>query len=114
MGWPPELVFPDQQTFAAVSEDGAHVARVLRGLVSGQRESRRLCFKAALFVRRPRGGYGTDAGETGRHRKAESMDPAKKSPVRGIRSHARRPEIEGGNSDDVRLAERRSGPNVGE
>ena len=34
MGRAPELVFPDQQTFAAVPEDKAHLARLFCGRIS--------------------------------------------------------------------------------
>ena len=37
MGRASELVFPDQQTFAAVPENGTHVAGVFRGRISAER-----------------------------------------------------------------------------
>ena len=52
MGRASELVFPNQQTFAAVSENGAHVAGVFCGRIS-RRANRSMIMCSSRFIRSP-------------------------------------------------------------
>src|SRR6202011_4725417 len=92
-----KLVFPNQQAFVAVFENGLHVARVLRGPVSSRQEHRQLRFETALFVRRTRRGHGADAPKVEGIGRPASVDSAKESRVRGFRAHGRRAKIKSGN-----------------
>src|SRR6266404_2876364 len=114
MGRPSQLVFPDQQTFVAIFENGLQLGRVFRQRVSGARKDRQLRFEAALFLRRSGCRYGTDARETRRPERSASMDSAKESRVRGIRPNGGWFEIKSGDANDVSLAGGRSTSDPGQ
>src|SRR5205085_2374193 len=106
MGRAPELVFPDQQTFASVLTYRAYLARVFCRSVASRGKAGELRVKTVVLVCRSWRRHGANTGKVEGAAAAKRMDLAKESQLRAVRSNRGRASIKGGTQDDVHLAGR--------